>query len=344
MNSLVSLLWVIGNVVGSEVDSALKFGTLAWILFLYNFYKLISNNYDYLPLKTKTNYSHVGKDINTNTLKDKCKMILLNHKFEIFYCVGTILGQLDADGSWRFYDSALLYLISFGSPKAKFHPLFFAILCMSFGISIWFILLEPVMYVLWHIFITGIQSASFSFFTKKESVLRLSSFLFFSCSFFKHAITIIPQQDKLLESDSLIEELLTLNVPFLTLLPASFELFFLIKSCQKLELQELFLSFVLAEVLKFIQMQRFSLLLSVVWLLVIAMYSRQSSKDFDMDDQEQTLSRTNMIIIFVALICSTTIFGYQVLPNEDRLQKYRFHFIKSVNDHLKSGKEWYLTN
>ena len=339
--SLVSLLWVIGNVVGSEIDSGLKFGTLAWILFLYNFWKMVFNR-EYFPIKAGKLDDYYGSPILRRGKIDSIKFFISTHKFEILYSVGTILTQLDSSGGWRFYDSALLYLISFGSPKTTFHPLFFAIICMSFGISIWFILLEPILYVLWHIFITGVQSASFSFFTKKESLIKLATGLFFCCCFFKHAIIFIPQQDKYYESDSIIEELLTLNIPVLTLLPAAFELFFLVKSCTVLNLQELFLSFVLAEVLKFIQIQRFSLLLSVVWLLVIAMYSRQSAGHFDLEDAEQSqaISRKGLGVVFVLLVISSVIFSYQVLPDEDRQQKYRYHFVKSVEDHFKSGKEW----
>eukprot|EP00835_Amoeboradix_gromovi_P002520 NODE_145_length_17646_cov_0.204536.p3 type:complete len:338 gc:universal NODE_145_length_17646_cov_0.204536:7689-6676(-) len=337
MNSLISLLWVIGNVVGVEVDSAMKYGTLAWILFLFNFWKSIRTKEQYYLLKGS---KAIYENDSSSSLFIYIKKNLLKHKFEIVYALGTILTQIDS-GGWRFYDSALLYLIGFGRPKTEFHPLFFAIICMSFGISVYFILLEPILFVLSHIFITGIQSLSFKFFSKKESIFQLATMLFFACSFFKHGITLIPEQDKYYESDSIVEELLTLNVPILTLLPAAFELFFLIKCCKILTMQELFLSFVLAEVLKFIEIQRFSLLLSIIWLLLIAIYSKQSSADFDLEDENnQALSKRSLGMMFIVLVTGSIVFSYQILPNEDRQQKFRYHFVKEVEDHFNFGNQW----
>ena len=340
MSSLVSILWVLGNVIGIEIDAALKYGTLAWILFIYNSWKTYRMKEFYLSIK------HSQLNMNEDIVIDNTGYIRksLNYasayKFEIIFTIGTILTQIDAEG-WRFYDSALLYLLGFGNHKIQFHPLFFSIICMSFGISIYFILLEPILSVIWHLCITGIQSSSFAFFTKRESVLKLSVMLFLGCSFFPHAVSIIPQQDKYYESDSIIEELLTLNVPLLSLLPAAFELFFLIKCCKKLNLQELFLSFVMAEILKFVQMQRFSLLLSIIWLLLVLVYSKKGNDDFEFnEDKEQNFTKKTLAIIFAALLLCSSIFFYMLLPEEDKQHKFRYHFVNSAEDHFRNLKQW----
>eukprot|EP00834_Sanchytrium_tribonematis_P001077 NODE_23_length_42016_cov_0.755803.p15 type:complete len:339 gc:universal NODE_23_length_42016_cov_0.755803:35234-36250(+) len=338
MNSIKSILWIIGNVIGTNIDYSLKIGVLAWVLFIYHLiqhFNCESNMYD--QIKTgKIDSDIIGQKTigNFKIIKDT----FFAHRFEIIFVFGNIMAQFDSD-SWRFYDSALLYIIGFGSSKFNFHPVFFSILCLSLGISLYFLFLEPLSHVLWHLLLTGIQSSSFIYFSRKVSLFYLSVMLFIGTCFFVHAVRIFPQKDNLLESDSVIEDLLTMDIPILTLLPAAFELLFLIKTCLDLTLQELFLNFILAEILKFLQLQKFSILLSVVWFLTIAIYLKSYSDDLDIL-QTFNLTSKQLFYTFIILLLSTTMFCFNTMIDEDRLIKYRYGFVNNSEDHFLENRKW----